>query len=109
MGWIVSALAVWATWTHGISAIPGWLLSTVIVAALALLYGLSVLGVPDVVMGFLYPVPTGLFAAAVVAVATAQWLPAICLAIGAFLALYVRAASKGISDYLKTQPPQVGS
>jgi hypothetical protein len=107
-GWVVSALAVWATWTHRISGISGWLLSTVIVASLILLDGLSLLGAPDIVVGFLYPVPIGLLAAAVVAAATAQWLPAVCLGVGGLLVLYARAASKGISDCLKTKPPQVG-
>lgn len=32
-GWIVSAFVIWAAWTHGVSASPGWLLSTIIVAA----------------------------------------------------------------------------
>ena len=103
-GWIVSALAVWAAWTHRISAMPGWLLSTVIVAAAAFLFLLGVF-LPTLVSGFLQPVPIGLFAAAMVAVATAQCLPAVALAVGAALARAVRNGAVAVGDHMRGEAP----
>jgi hypothetical protein len=103
-GWIVSALAVWAAWTHRISAMPGWLLSTVIVAAAVFLFLLGVF-LPTLVSGFLQPVPIGLFAAAMVALATAQWLPAVALAVGAALARAVRNGAVAVGDHMRGEAP----
>jgi hypothetical protein len=41
-GWIADALLVWSAWTHRVSAIPGWELSTAIVGVAVFL---SLLGV----------------------------------------------------------------
>jgi len=103
-GWIVSALLVWAAWTHRISAIPGWLLSTVIVSAAVLLFLLAFL-LPTLASGFLQPLPIGLLTAAVVAAATAQSVPAVALAIGAALALAVRNAAAAVGDHLRGEAP----
>jgi len=103
-GWIVSALVVWAAWTHRISAIPGWLLSSVIVAAAVFLFLLGVF-LPTLVSGFLQPLPIGLFAAAMVALATAQWLPAVALAIGAALARAVRNGAIAVGDHMRGEAP----
>jgi hypothetical protein len=96
-GWVASALIVWSVWTHHVSSIPGWLLSTAIVAAAVLLVVLSV-AIPGAVKGFLRSVPVGLIAGAVVALATAQWLPALTLGIGAILARAVRAGAQAVKE-----------
>jgi hypothetical protein len=103
-GWAVSALLVWATWTHRVSAIPGWLLSTVIVAAAVFFFLVAVL-LPPVAAGFLYPLPIGLLAAAGVAIATAQRVPAVVLAIAAALAHAVRNAALAVGDHLRHEAP----
>jgi Common central domain of tyrosinase len=95
---------LWAAWTHRVSAIPGWLLPTVIVAAAVFFFLLAVL-LPTIASGFLQPLPIGLLAAAVVAAATAQWFPAVALAIGAALARAVRNAALAVGAHLRDKAP----
>jgi hypothetical protein len=97
-GWVVSALVVWAAWTHRVSAIRGWLLSTIVVAAAIFFFLLGIL-LPTLVAGFLHPLPIGLLAAAVVTLATTQWLQGVALAIGAVLARAVRSGALAVQKH----------
>jgi len=97
-GWIASAVLVWAAWTHRVSSIRGWLLSTVIVTAAVFLFLLSV-WVPLLVKSFLFSVRVGFVAAAVVALATTQWFPALALSLGALLAQAVREAATTLEGH----------
>ena len=94
-GLLCSVLLVWAAWTHRISAIQPWLLSTIVVGAAVVFFVLSV-ATPRLVIGFLTTIPLGLGAAALVAVATAQWFPAVALAIGAALAIRVIRGARAL-------------
>jgi hypothetical protein len=102
-GLIGSALVVWAAWTHRVSAIPGWALSSVIVGAAIFLFLLSV-ATPRPVKDFLWSVRVGLVVAAAIALATAQWFPAVALGIGAVLAGAVEAAAKGVEVHEREHP-----
>jgi len=99
-GWIVAALVVWAAWAHHVSSISSWLLSTVIVVGAVLLFLAGVL-IPRPVKRFLQPVMVGLTAAAGIAFATTQWVPAISLAIGALLAGAVRRSAVGVEAHIR--------
>jgi hypothetical protein len=98
-GWMVSVLGVWAAWTYRVSAVPGWLLLTIVIAAAVFFFLLGIL-LPTLVTGFLHPVPIGLLAAAVVALATAQWLPGVGLAISAVLARAVRSGALAVQKHV---------
>jgi len=98
--WIASALLVWSAWTHRVSAIPGWELSAAIVAVAVFLFLLGV-AIPRPVKDFTRFLPVGLIAATGVALGTAQWFPAVALAIGAALATRVRSAAEAAEAHIK--------
>ena len=97
-GLLGSVLLVWAAWTHRLSAVQPWLLSTIVVGAAVMFFVLSI-GLPTLVKGLLVTTPGGLGAAAFVAFATAQWFPAVAMAIGALLAIRVLRGARALQKH----------
>lgn len=97
-GLLGSVLLVWAAWTHRLSVIQPWLLSTVVVSAAIALFALCIV-LPTLVKGFIATAPLGLGAASLVAAVTAQWRPAVALALGAVLASAILRSARALQKH----------
>lgn len=104
IAWASAAFLVWAAWTHRLSALPGWLLSTVVVATAIVLFCLTV-AVPTLAKALLRPLSLALSLSAIVSVATKQWAGGIATTAGAMLAVaLLKGAVAGEATFRGPRP-----